>query len=152
MKDSYTLEIAAPPAKVFALINDSDSQKQWIPNLVEDERLTITDEVVGSTFRQVYLENGRRSEMEGEVVVYLPDEYLACEIRGKAFDLVVDYTLEDLGGRTKLTQNVEILFKSVPLKLITSRYSANSAPAQPCTVRATLCSLVMLTLSLAERL
>jgi uncharacterized protein YndB with AHSA1/START domain len=34
MKNTVSIDIAAPPARVFALLNDSESLKQWIPNLI----------------------------------------------------------------------------------------------------------------------
>ena len=118
MKNSNTVTIAASPARVFELLNDSDSLKQWIPNLIEDEVTDRTETGVGTKFRQVYLENGRRMEMEGEVIAYQKDKYLACEIRGDSFDLIVDYSLQPQGNGTLLTQNSEILFKSTPMKIM----------------------------------
>jgi uncharacterized protein YndB with AHSA1/START domain len=118
MKNTNAVAIDASPARVFELLNDSESLKQWIPNLVEDEVTSRTDTGVGTKFRQVYLENGRRMAMEGEVIAYEKDKYLACEIRGESFDLVVDYSLQAQGDGTLLTQNSEILFKSTPMKIM----------------------------------
>lgn len=120
MKNTYSFEINAPAEKVFLLINDSESLKQWVPNLIENEAITTTDEKVGSTFHQTYLENGKRMEMDGTVTAFEQDRYLACEINGKAFDLIVDYELTETNGRTRLTQNSEVLFKSLPLKILGS--------------------------------
>jgi uncharacterized protein YndB with AHSA1/START domain len=120
MKNTHTLRIDAPPARVFELINDSESLKQWIPNLIENEQLTTTKDRVGSTFRQVYLENGKRMEMTGEVVAFEQDRHLACKIEGKAFDLIVDYSLRDVSGQTELTQHSEVVFKSVPMKILST--------------------------------
>jgi carbon monoxide dehydrogenase subunit G len=57
-------------------------------------------------------------EMEGEVTAYEQDRHLACDIRGKAFDLIVDYRISPEGDGTRLTQDTEIMFKSVPMKII----------------------------------
>jgi len=120
MKNTFSLEIAATPERVFSLLNDSESLKQWVPNLIENETVTETEERVGSTFHQVYLENGRRMEMDGRVTGFEQDNYLACEIKGKAFDLIVDYSLQELNGRTKLTQNSEVKFNSLPLRILST--------------------------------
>lgn len=120
MKNTCTIDIAAPPARVFSLINDSESLKQWIPNLVENEALTSTDDVVGSTFHQVYIENGKRMEMDGRVVRFEQDKRLVCEINGDAFDLLVDYLLEETRNGTRLTQITEVSFKSLPMRIITT--------------------------------
>ncbi|HEY5665341.1 MAG TPA: SRPBCC family protein [Gammaproteobacteria bacterium] len=118
MKNTNTVAVAASPARVFKLLNDSESLKQWIPNLIEDEVTERTDAGVGMRFRQVYLQNGRKMPMEGEVIAYRKDKYLACEIRGDSFDLIVDYSLEPQGDGTLLTQNSEILFRSTPMKIM----------------------------------
>jgi hypothetical protein len=72
----------------------------------------------GSTFRQVYLENGRRIEMLGIVTAYEQDRYLACDIRSDVFDLAVDYRLDEVSGRTRLTQNSKLQFKGLAMRLM----------------------------------
>jgi uncharacterized protein YndB with AHSA1/START domain len=117
MHNTFTTEIDAPPAKVFKWIYDKDCNLQWLPNLVE---ATMVDEKpggVGSTFRQIYLENGRRIEMRGVVTAYEQDRYLACDIRSDAIDLVVEYRLDDLGSRTRVTQNSRLGFKGIAMKI-----------------------------------
>lgn len=118
MKNTYSLEIAAPPERVFNWIYDSDRLLQWLPNLVENEVLTAERNGVGSRFRQVYVENGRRMEMVGEVTGFEQGHFLACDLRGQPFDLKVAYRLEDLGGRTRLTQDSEVALKSLPMKIV----------------------------------
>lgn len=117
MNTTFTTSIDAPPAKVFKWIYDKDLNLQWLPNLIEAEVLQACPGGVGSTFRQVYLENGRRMEMTGTVTAYEQDRYLACAISSSAFDLNVDYRLEDRSGRTHLTQNSDIRFKGFAMKL-----------------------------------
>ena len=90
---------------------------KWVPNVVENEDLEVTENKIGSTFRQVYLENGRRMEMSGTVTGYEANRRLTLEINGDAFDLFLDYRLEDLGGRTRLTQDSTVRFKGF-LKII----------------------------------
>ena len=111
MHTVYSIEIDAEPEQVFCWLGDAERGLQWIPNLVENEDLEVTEEKVGSTFRQVYDERGRRMEMTGKVTGYEPNRRLACEINGDSFELQLDYRLEDLGGRTKLTQDCTVRFK-----------------------------------------
>ena len=118
MKNTDSIQIDAPRARVFTLINDPESLKQWIPNLIENDIIVNTEAGVGSKFRQVYLENGRRMEMEGVVTAYEQDRHLACHIRGKPFDLLVEYQLEDISGGTRLTQDSEVIFKSLPMQVM----------------------------------
>ena len=113
MKTCYSVEIDAPPERVFYWLDNPHRVMQWLPNVVENENLVVTPNKVGSTFRQVYVENGRRIEMFGTVTAYEANRRLASEITGKQFDLSVDYRLEDLGGRTRLTQEAEPRFKGI---------------------------------------
>lgn len=111
MKNTYTIEIDAPPADVFYFLDDGQRLKDWLPNLVEHEDLEITDSRVGSTARQVFLEGGKRMEMIGTTTAYEANRRLAATCSGKAFDLMVDYHLEDLDGRTRVKQDSEVRFK-----------------------------------------
>ncbi len=107
------IEINAKVDQVFHWLNDPDCLLKWIPNLVENEQLISTENKVGSTFRQVYLENGRRMEMTGEVISFEENKTIGCAISGKMFDLEVHYCLEDLGNRTKVVQTSEVKMKGV---------------------------------------
>ena len=117
MKNRLSVEIEAPCEGVFAWLNDAQRVMQWVPNVTENADLQVTEDGVGSTFRQVYLERGRRMEMHGLVTGYEVNRRLTLEIRGDAFDLFLDYRLEDLGGRTRLTQDSVVRFKGL-LKII----------------------------------
>lgn len=113
MKNTYTIEIDAPPEDVFYFLQEGERLIEWIPNLIEHEDLEITENKVGSTARQVFLENGRRMEMIGTTTAFEANRRMAAEVSGKAFDLMVDYHLEDLGGRTSVRQDSEARFKGV---------------------------------------
>jgi uncharacterized protein YndB with AHSA1/START domain len=118
MKHHYSLEIDAPAERVFAWLGDSERALRWVPNLVESEDLEITPSKIGSRFRHVYVERGRRMEMQGKVTAYEPPRRFACELQSEMFDLTVDYRLESLGNRTRLTQKSETRFNSLPMRLI----------------------------------
>ena len=111
MKNTYSIVIEATPQQVFHWLDDSQRLMEWLPNLVENEDVNVTENKVGSTFRQVYLEKGRRMEMTGVVTEYEANKRVACQIDGDAFGLHVSHQLEDLGGRTKLTQESQVRFK-----------------------------------------
>ena len=117
MKSNYSIDIDAAPATVFKWIYDTEHNRQWLPNLVEATVVHTAPGNVGNRFHQVYVENGRRMEMDGVVTAYEQDRYLACEISGP-FQLKVTYRLENIGGRTRVTQNSEVRFKGVLMKLI----------------------------------
>jgi carbon monoxide dehydrogenase subunit G len=130
--NTFTIEIDAPPAVVFKWIHDPACNRRWLPNLVEAEVLKSEPGEIGSRFRQVYVENGRRMEMTGTVTGYEKDRYLACELTGP-FLLRVDYRLEDLGGRTRVTQNSDVMMQGfmkiigVLLKPLMKKVAAKNA-------------------------
>jgi uncharacterized protein YndB with AHSA1/START domain len=118
MRNHHSIEIDAPADRVFHWLDDAERLLRWVPHLVESEDLTITDDRVGSTFRQVFLERGRRTEMRGVVTAYERDRRLACEMRGDAFELSVCYRLEDLGSRTRLSQESALRFHRWPMRVL----------------------------------
>ena len=113
MRNRIQIEIDAPPERVFYWLEDGERVMQWAKGVVENEDLEVTDAKVGSTFRQVYEENGRRMEFQGRCTAFEQDRRLAVQMTSRMFDLEVDYRLEDLGGRTRLTQESESRFHGV---------------------------------------
>lgn len=114
MKSTYSIDINASPDRVFYWLDEPQRVMQWVHGLVENEDLVVTDNRVGSTFRQVYDENGREMEMTGRVTHYQAPHGLAVDIQGKAFDLTVDYELTEIGkSKTRLVQKSKISFKGL---------------------------------------
>lgn len=130
-----TTLIDAPAAIVFLWIHENERLMQWVPNLIEDEPVLDTPEKVGSRFRQVFLENGKRMEMTGEITAYVENERLRAMMSGDMFNLDVDYSLKALSDtQTEVTQDTEIKFKGflklfAPLMLLMSKLSSKDPQA-----------------------
>ena len=119
MKYVLSVDIDAPPERVFAWFGEPEAVKRWLPSLVEAEELEVKPGHVGSSFRHVYMEHGRRMEMYGQVTAYEPNRRYACTLDGDTFALTVDYRFDALGaGRTRLTQESATRFKGVAMKVI----------------------------------
>ncbi len=102
MQTEISVEIDAPIEQVFDYaINNT---KEWSTLIVDDTVINETPEVVGSTFRIVTEERGRRLEFEGAVTHHDPPNAHSVYLKNDMFDLDVEYRFEDLGGRTRLTQ------------------------------------------------
>lgn len=131
-----TIDINASPEQVFQWIVEPARSRQWLPNLVEDENIHETENKVGSTWRQVYEENGRRMEMFGITTVYEPNKRMCCVIKGSMFDLDVDYQLENLGNSTRLTQCSQVtmkgFFKLLGLLIAPMMKKAQTKQAEDC--------------------
>lgn len=111
MKNSFEHDIAAPPERVFALVNDASRLPDWVPNIVENEELEYQEGKVGSTFRQVYDERGHRMEFDGVTTAWEANRRLGVHLTGKSFDMDVDYHLEPIDTGTRLRQDSAVQFK-----------------------------------------
>ncbi len=107
MKTSTSVEIYRPIEEVFDFTNGNVAQ--WSLTVIEDTILeSKNDGGVGTTFRCVTEENGRRMEFHGLVTRHDRPRLTACRLTGQYFDIDVEYLFEDLGAKTKLTQNSEV--------------------------------------------
>ncbi len=113
MKTTYSIDLNVAPEKVFHWLDDPKRVMQWVCNVEENENLHETEDKVGTKFRQIYVENGRRMEFHGTVTAYEENKRLAIEMQSKGFDLDVDYRLEKIAVGTRLTQNSQVHFKGL---------------------------------------
>lgn len=109
MRNQGSIEIDRPIDEVFRLTNDHVAD--WSIIVVENEVLDEKPEGVGTTFRTVTEENGRRMEFEGVVTRHDPPHASAIRMTGKMFDMAVEYTFDDLAGRTRVTQTSNVTGK-----------------------------------------
>lgn len=78
---------------------------EWSLTCVEDEVLEERNSGgVGTRFRIVTEESGRRMPFEGVVTRHEPPRESAIQLVGQHLDIDVLYLFEDLGGRTRVTQ------------------------------------------------
>ena len=114
MQSERSIEIDRPIHEVFRLTHEDVAE--WSIVVVEDEVIDEKPEGVGTTFRSVTEDHGKRMEFQGVITAYDPPNTLAIELIGKMFDIEAAYTFEDLGGRTKVTQFSKVQGKGL-LKL-----------------------------------
>ncbi len=101
-----TIDLAAPPARVWPLLTNVPDIQRWMPELVSDEQTSPGPIGVGTTSRMTLREGSRLVECASEIVAFQPERELAIEMRGKMFGpnpYRVTYELADLGGSTRLT-------------------------------------------------
>jgi len=110
METELSIEIDRPIAEVFAKTNDDVTA--WSRTCVESETLSEADGV-GSTFRIVTEERGRRMAFEGVVTKWEPPTLSGFRLVGDAFTIDVDYHFEDLGQGTRVTQSSDVNGKGV---------------------------------------
>lgn len=107
MQTEASVVVNRPIEVVFDYTNDHVTE--WSKTAVEQEVLEKTPQGVGTRFRMVTEDRGRRMEFEGVVTRYDRPRASAVRLEGKAFDIVAEYSFEDLGdGRTRVTQRATI--------------------------------------------
>ena len=109
MQSQFSIEIDRPIDEVFRLTNDHVAE--WSIIVVEDEVVDETPEGVGTTFRTVTEDHGRRMEFQGVVTRSDPPRAHAVRLTGTSFDIETEFAFEDLSGRTRVTQTASVTGK-----------------------------------------
>lgn len=105
MHSIASVEIDRPIDEVFTYTNEKVDE--WSLTVVKDEVIEDKDGV-GTTFLCVTEEKGRRMDFQGVVTVWEPPNRSAISLTGKSFDIEAEYRFEDLGGRTRVTQESNV--------------------------------------------
>lgn len=107
MNTNTSVEIMRPISEVFRYTTENVSD--WSITVIEDEVLEETPEKVGTTFRIMTEERGRKMEMTGVVTRYETDRLNEVHLISKAFDIDALYEFEDLGdGNTRVTETATV--------------------------------------------
>ncbi|MCH5373981.1 MAG: SRPBCC family protein, partial [Planctomycetes bacterium] len=106
MKSTGSVIIDRPIDEVFKLTNEHVAE--WSIVVVAEERDEQTPDVVGSTFRTVTEDHGRKMEFQGVVTHYDPPTFSAVQLTGDAFDIEARYTFEEADGQTRVTQDSDV--------------------------------------------
>ncbi len=112
MKISHTIDILRPPEDVFLWIGSPERAMVWMTSVSKTEFLHRTPEVIGTTFREVVADENGSTELQGVVTDYRPDQRIAFHLSGTYNIVDVEYRLEAIEGRTRLTQTADVRFKS----------------------------------------
>jgi uncharacterized protein YndB with AHSA1/START domain len=117
-RNEASIEIAAAPADVFSWLAASERRCEWMGALTESEPLTEGSPEVGSRFRDVFEDLGRRVELEAEIVELEPPHAMTVQLVSKVFDATSSQRLEELeGGRTRLTAVIETEYRQRAARL-----------------------------------
>ncbi len=86
--------------------------------LVESEPLDDDEPpALGSRYRDVFEDYGRRVELEAELVTYEPPRALAVRLVGEAFQATSRSELEERGAGTRLTARIETTYTALAARL-----------------------------------
>lgn len=109
MRSQISVEIDRPVDVVFRLTIERVAE--WSIVVVEDEVIAETPEVVGTTFRTVTEDHGKRMEFQGVVTRHDPPRLHAIELTGELFDIESEYRFEDLATGVRVTQATSVTGK-----------------------------------------
>ena len=109
MRNEISIEIDRPIDEVFRLTNDH--LPEWSLIVVADDVIEQTPEGVGTTFRTVTEDHGKRMEFQGVITRHEPPFVNAVRLTGTMFDIETEFTFEDLSGRTRVTQTADVTGK-----------------------------------------
>ena len=110
MRTKGSIEIDCPIDETFRLTTNNVAE--WSTIVFSDEVLNSVDNGgVGTTFRTVTKEHGRELTFEGRVTKHDPPTAHSIYITGDSFDIDIDYTFEELSGRTRVTQDSSVMPK-----------------------------------------
>jgi uncharacterized protein YndB with AHSA1/START domain len=106
MRNEVSVEIGRPIDDVFRLA--TEHMPEWSIIVVADEVIDQQPEGVGTTFRTVTEDHGKRMEFQGVITRYDPPHANAVRLIGEMFDIETEFTFEDLSGRTRVTQTASV--------------------------------------------
>ena len=112
MKLSYTIDINCTPDRVWYWLGTPERAMVWQTNVSKTETLQETPNMIGTTFRETIEEDGRGVEMCGVVTDYRENQSLAMHLSGKYNVVDVEWQIEEMGERTRLTIHTNIRFRS----------------------------------------
>lgn len=113
MKISNSIEIQAPPDRVFYWLEDPGRTKKWMTSVTKSEIINETPNKVGTTFREEIGESGQELEVYGVVTEFVPDKRFAVRLESTINKVNVSFDLEEIAGGTRLTQQADLRFKGL---------------------------------------
>jgi uncharacterized protein YndB with AHSA1/START domain len=116
---SDTVAVDAPPAQIFAILEDVARTPEFHRRCTEIETLDESPVTVGKPLRYHYRDGPRRGVMSGRVEACEPGRRLRFQFGDSMTDVHIDFRLEPVGtAATSLTHTVTIHTKGLA-KLLT---------------------------------
>ena len=113
MNITSSIDIAVSPDIVFSWLSKPERAKVWMRSVVDTKIINEADNIIGTTFREVIEENGRRYEMHGSVTGYSKNEMMSFHLTGKYNTTEVKFTLTETQDGTRLTQFASVRFLGI---------------------------------------
>lgn len=124
MQIQVSIDIVSSMSNVFAYLTDADKIIQWQTFLAETKQLSDGAIHVGSKFRNVLRHPGFDTsgivtlELNGEVIIFEPDERLKIRAQSNIADLTVDYRLHQVDDLITVQQTADFQLRGFLLRPI----------------------------------
>ena len=112
METRFVIEIEASVETVFYWVVQPEAVLQWLDHLTAYEFTNEGDEWVGTTVHQVW-DDDEDSALTGTITAFEEHKHFTIELEGGKFTVTVDYQFEDMGEKTRLTQETEFTYKGM---------------------------------------
>jgi uncharacterized protein YndB with AHSA1/START domain len=117
-RNEHSVDIAAPPERVFEYVAEPERMREWVGGLVEFRPLS-PGPALGSRAIQVVEMAGKKWELESEITRYEPPHLLEARlVAPKDFESVASYRLEETDGQTRVTTTMETEYRHRVARLL----------------------------------
>ena len=103
MRFESSIDIHAPPDKVWALMNKLEQWPQWMPSIKKIERVSKGPLTVGSQLSVIAKVSGLTVKLLMTIIKFVPEQTVVMQGRALGTSLTRFYILEPLDGKTKVT-------------------------------------------------
>ena len=90
-KFAHTVEVSAPPAEVFAILDDVRRTPEWLKRCTGIDKLDDGSNTAGTRLKYHYKSANRDGTMDGRITVHEPDEHVAMLYTDPMMDVEVDF-------------------------------------------------------------
>ena len=115
MKFSSSIEVDAPVAKVWALIDELEEWHQWMPSIKKIERLSEGPLEVGSQLSVTAKVSRLTVNLLMTITEFVPERSVVMKGRALGTNLTRFYRFEPVDGKTKATVGGEVSGLLAPL-------------------------------------
>ena len=111
MRIAYQKMILQPPEIVFPWIAVPEKAMKWQKNVKGAEIILDKPEVIGTTFKEIIMEDGNILEMVGTITKYSRNKIIGFHLESKIHKFDVSYSLEEVNSNTKFSIEAIISWK-----------------------------------------
>jgi len=108
MRFESSIDINAPPEKIWTLIDKLEQWPQWMPSIKKIERISKGPLTTGSQLSVTAKISGLTVTLLMTITEFIPERNVVMKGRTLGTNLIRFYNLEPLDGKTKVTIGGEV--------------------------------------------